>query len=352
MVKAIIRRGKEPAPIEVRTMNDGTARNILRLKPVLRLLDDNARDQDDMCIWIHPKDPAESRIITSDKKAGLLLVYDLDGATVQSVATPKPGNIDLRYNIPLGGHKVDLVAFNQRREENLIKVCIVDPVDGTLRRVDDGSIVTEPGYGSGLFRSPKDGRLYVIKTFKDDGVVEQVELYDGGDGTIQGEPARSWKIGQCEGVAAHDASGTIFISEEKLGIWALGGEPEDAVPGELVARVGENNLTADVEGMAVLPLSDSEGYLLASNQGVDTFNVYRFGDAFQFIGAFAIEGAEHTDGIAVTGAALGDRFPRGIFTCHTVGAEGDVKRCPVLVTSWLEIAQAMGIDPGPELSVR
>lgn len=328
-------------------MNDQSATEIPCLKPVLRLLDDNARDQDDMCIWVHPADPALSRIITSDKKAGLLLVYDLSGATVQSTATPKPGNIDLRYNVRLGGKAVDLVAFNQRREENLVKVYVVDQGDGTLRRVDDGTIVTEPGYGGGLFKSPKDGRLYFIKTFKDDGMVEQVELYDGGDGTIQGEPARSWKIGQCEGVAAHDASGTIFIAEEKMGVWSLGGEPEDPAPGELVARVGENGLTVDIEGMAVLPLSDSEGYLLVSNQGVDIFQVYRFGRAFEFVGAFAVEGAEHTDGIEVSGVALGERFPGGLFTCHTVGAEGGTKRCPVLVTSWLEIAKALGIDPGP-----
>ncbi len=333
-------------------MNINAAEDIPLIKPRLRLLDDMARDQDDMCIWIHPDDPAMSRIIVADKLACLLLVYDLQGATIQSTATPKPGNIDLRYGVPLGGQTVDLVVFNQRQEGSLVKVYVVDAVDGILRRVDDGSIVTEPGYGGGLYRSPRDGRLYFIKTFKDDGIVEQVELYDGGDCTIQAAPARSWETGQCEGVAAHDASGTIFIAEEKLGIWALGGEPIDPAPGKLVARVGENGLAADVEGLAVLPLSDSDGYLLVSNQGVDNFHVYHFGDAFEFLGAFAIEGAEHTDGIDVSGVALDHRFPGGIFTCHTVAAEGGVKRCPVLVTSWLDIAEAMDIDPGPSLDPR
>ncbi len=333
-------------------MNENAAEAIPRIKPVLRLLDDQARDQDDMCIWIHPADRSLSRIIASDKKAGQLFVYDLHGETVQSVATPKPGNIDLRYNVLLGGKTVDLVVFNQRRDGSLIRVYVVDPADSSLRRVDDGSIVTEPGYGGGLFRSPKDGRLYYVKTFKDDGVVEQLELYDGGDGTIQGEPARRWQIGQCEGVAAHDASATLFVAEEKLGVWALSGEPQDPAPGELVARVGENGLAADVEGMAVLPLSDREGYLLVSNQGVDNFHVYRFGDGFEFIGAFAIEGAVHTDGIAVSGVGLDHRFPNGLFTCHAVGAEGEVKRCPVLVTSWKDIADALGIDPGSSLDPR
>jgi len=47
---------------------------IPRLKPTLTLLDDAARDQDDMCIWIHPTVPGRSRIVTSDKKAGRLFV--------------------------------------------------------------------------------------------------------------------------------------------------------------------------------------------------------------------------------------------------------------------------------------
>lgn len=333
-------------------MKDTGDRTVPRLEPVQRLLDKRARDQDDMCIWVHPTDVERSRIITSDKKAGQLFVYDLQGATVQATATPKPGNIDLRYGIRLGRQTVDLVAFNQRLGENLVRIYAVEPADGTLRRVDSGTILTEPGYGGGLYRSPKDRRLYFIKTFKDEGVVEQVELYDGGDGTVQGELVRRWKIGQCEGVAAHDASGRLFVGEEKLGIWALGGEPEDPAPGNLAARVGEHGLVDDVEGLAVLPLSASEGYLLASNQGADTFHVYRFGDGFEFVGAFAIEGAVHTDGIDVTGAALGRRFPHGLFACHAVGREGDVKRCPVLVTPWQDIAGALGIDPGPSLDPR
>jgi 3-phytase len=333
-------------------MYTNAATDVPRLKPRLCLLDDEARDQDDMCIWIHPTDRALSRIITSDKKADRLFVYDLHGVTVQSIPTPKPGNIDLRCGIPLGRGTADLVAFNQRQGESLVKVYAVDPADGTLRRVDDGSIVTDPGYGGCLHRSPRDDRLYFIKTFKDSGIVEQVELFDRGDGVIQGAQARFWEIGQCEGVAAHDASGTIFIAEEKLGVWAVGGDPADPTPGKLAARVGENGLAADVEGLAVLPLSDSEGYLLASNQGADNFHVYRFGDAFEFLGAFAIEGAEHSDGIDVSGVALDHRFPMGIFTCHTVGVAGGVKRCPVLVNSWQDIAEALGIDPGPPLDPR
>ena len=41
--------------------------------------------------------------IASDKQAGKLFVYDLDGTLIQAVAVKHPGNIDLRYGFPLGG---------------------------------------------------------------------------------------------------------------------------------------------------------------------------------------------------------------------------------------------------------
>jgi hypothetical protein len=62
-----------------------------------------ASDQDDMCIWIHP-DPARSTIITSDKGSDKLIVYDLQGNTLQIISLPaKPRNIDVRYNFSLDG---------------------------------------------------------------------------------------------------------------------------------------------------------------------------------------------------------------------------------------------------------
>ena len=69
--------------------------------PVLSLAASGIADQDDMCIWIAP-DASQSIVITSDKGANKLFVYDLAGNTLQTVNVPgKPGNIDIRYNFLL-----------------------------------------------------------------------------------------------------------------------------------------------------------------------------------------------------------------------------------------------------------
>src|SRR5262245_42873205 len=59
--------------------------------------DERARDQDDLCIWVHPTNPAQSAVIAADKAANRLWVYDLTGKTLQSLPAKRPGNIDVRY---------------------------------------------------------------------------------------------------------------------------------------------------------------------------------------------------------------------------------------------------------------
>lgn len=66
------------------------------VRPAAVCLDPAAIDQDDMCLWVHPSDPALSTVIVADKKAYKLFVYDLQGTTLQALDVPKPGNIDLR----------------------------------------------------------------------------------------------------------------------------------------------------------------------------------------------------------------------------------------------------------------
>jgi hypothetical protein len=103
-------------------------------------------DQDDMAFWVHPTDPSLSTIITADKGSGDVYVYDLDGTVLQAALASRPGNIDVRYGIPLGGQCVDLVAFNDR-DEDIIRVYRVEPSTRMLVRVDTGNIVTGSNYG-------------------------------------------------------------------------------------------------------------------------------------------------------------------------------------------------------------
>ena len=315
-----VREGKPARPVEPRV--NCTSRR--------------AGDQDDMCIWLHPADPARSTVIASDKAAGKLFVYDLSGRVVQRIDAAAPGNIDIRYGFPLGAGKVDVVAFNQRTRGYRVRVYAVAANTGRLRRVDNGRITTGPNYGGTLFRSPNTGKLYFLTTSYSAGV-EQYELFDDGTGKVGGRKVRSWKLGLSEGAVGDDEAGKVYVCEESKGVWEIGGEPTDPAPGKLVIRVGRDGLTADVEGIALYHLPGGKGYLLVSSQGNSTFKVYRRSGGHEYVGTFAVAGVGSTDGIDVTNAALAPAFPKGLFACHN----GRRSPCPVVLTPWERIARSI-----------
>jgi len=152
-----------------------------------------------------------------------------------------------------------------------------------------------------------------------------------------------------------------------VGIWKYGAEPTD--PADDASRVlvdsanGGGHLAADVEGLTIYYARGTEGYLLASSQGegspgnplTDTFAVYcREGNNehlmnFRIIanGAAGIDKVSNTDGIAVTSAPLGSRFPKGIFVAQdgsNTGGNQNFKAVP-----WESIATA--ITPGLAIDV-
>ncbi len=297
-----------------------------------------------MCIWVHPTDSSRSTVIASDKYANRVFVYDLEGRTIQSVPARHPGNIDVRYGFPLGGRKVDIVAFNQRDDPRII-VYKVESNTRRLERVDDDRIGTAENYGGTLFRSSRTGKFYFLTTSYS-GLVEQYELADDGRGKIAGRQVRSWRSAFAEAAVADDETGRVYIGEEHRGVREVGGEPDDPTPGALVVKVGENGLTGDVEGLAIYYLPGGKGYLIVSNQGSNNFKVYGRARPHEFLGTFAIRGATDSDGLDVCNANLGPRFPKGLFACHT--GEGN---CPVLLTPWESVAQAVAQAVPPGLKV-
>ena len=307
----------------------------------LTLLDSEAEDQDDMCIWLHPKDSAKSTIIASDKDGAKLFVYDLTGNTLQVVATDgKPGNIDLRYNFNLAGERLDLVGFNDR-DNKLIAIYSVDPETRQLTRVDDGSIATASNYGFCMYRSSQTGQFYAFKTFKSSraGTIAQFELRAEGD-RITGEKVREFELGSTtEGCVCDDETGMAYFAEEDVGIWKIGAEPEAGTAPELIAEVGDSTgLTADVEGLAIYYAAEGSGYLIASSQGAGKFTVLDRRPPHAYRGEFTIDNVKSTDGIDVMSIYLNDNFSQGIFTYHI----GTKSPHGVGVISWEDIADFAG----------
>ena len=266
---------------------------------------------------------------------------------LQTLHVPMPGNIDVRYGFSLNGSVVDLVAVNQRTSGPRILVFRVNAETRTLVRVDDNRILTGRGTGGTLFQSPKNGKLYFVLTSDEDEGrrVRQYELFETAGGRIGGRKVRGWKLGSQEGAVGDDETGKIYIAQEDRGIWEVGGEPTDPTPGRLVIRVGEHGLRADVEGLTIYKRSASTGYLIVSNQSRDAYEVYSRGPAHEHLGHFSVASGHATDGIDVTNMDLGPRFPAGLFACHSEWfVPGAALRCPVLVTSFEQVARAAGLE--------
>lgn len=287
------------------------------VRPVVTLKDPQIRDQDDMCIWRHPTNPALSTIITSDKTAAKLFVYDLEGTTLQVIPVDgKPGNIDLRHGFLLDGKKVDIAGVNERNHSSIF-LFAVDKDTRTLSRVDNGAIETGPNYGFTLYQSPKTGKFYAFTVSKREGNgVEQYELVDDGNGTIAGAKVRTWELGQSEGCVADDETGQLYIAEEDRGIWKVGAEPGDPTPGELIIPLGPHDFVAEVEGLTICYGRNASGYLIASSQGNSQYKIFQREAPHAFIASFQVEGAASTDGIDALNADLGPAFPNGVFTLH------------------------------------
>jgi 3-phytase len=276
---------------------------------------------DDPAVWVHPKDPAQSLIIATQKKRGLH-VYDLSGKRLQVLADGRLNNVDLRQGFKLGGGEVALVAASNRTSKSLA-LYSVDPNTRRLSDVAAGTIATglQDPYGLCMYRSPKNGAFYVFINNADDGMVKQWKLTEQ-RGKVGGQLVRQFAVGsQAEGCVADDEARALYVAEEDVGIWRYSAEPNGGTQRTRVDSTKGGHLKADIEGLAVYQGPHGTGYLIASNQGANDYAVYRREGKNEFIGFFTvagndalgIDGTSETDGIDVSSAALGPAFPNGVF---------------------------------------
>ena len=297
------------------------------VQPRFSLIFDGIEDVDDICIWIHPTDSSLSTVIGADKASDIIVVYDLEGNTLQTfqlLQTPEgseqPGNIDLRYGFPLGDELIDIVVLNQRSVSRGrgFRAYKVDPETRLLTRIDDGAALEHANYGVCLYKSPTTGKFYAFATSSSQGVA-QYELVDNGEGQISFIFVRSWDLKKCEGAVADDELGYVYIAEESTGIWRYDAEPDASIEGTHIAVVGVDGLDSDVEGVAIYYARDGGGYIIASSQGNDTFAVYDRLPPHAYVKTFDVADAKDSDGVEVTNVDLGPAFPYGLFICHTDG---------------------------------
>lgn len=290
----------------------------------------NGGDGDDPAVWIHPTQPDQSRIITTTKSQGGegFGVFDLEGKLLQHSTAAKPNNVDIIYRLPAGNRSIDL-AYAACRGDNTL--CLVEVTsDGSLKNITGGTQALpedyEP-YGSCTYLSSKTGKQYLFVNNKKAEYL-QYELSATTDGALQTNLVRNFtggSGGQVEGCVADEAAGYIFLGEEPSGIWRYEAEPDASNDGFQFAKIGDNGLHADVEGMTLVTAKNGTGgYILVSSQGISAYFVYERSPPHNYVTTFTIvdneeKGIDHvtnTDGLTAVPNKLNADFPYGLIVTH------------------------------------
>ncbi|WP_160712577.1 phytase [Chitinophaga solisilvae] len=277
-------------------------------------------DSDDPAIWVNKADSSKSLIIGTDKNSdGALYVYNLEGKIVKKVdGLKRPNNVDIAYGLLLNNEPVD-IAVTTERETNKLRIYRLPemtPVDNGGIEVFTGEAARGP-MGISLYTRPADKAIFAIVSRKSGpatGYLWQYQLTDS-NGHVTGTLVR--KFGtysgkkEIESVAVDNELGYVYYSDEQTGVRRYHADP--AKGDTELALFGAGDFKVDNEGISIYKTTDSTGYILVSDQDVNSFNVYDRAAAKPVLLARVPVSAINSDGSDVLNVNLGPQFPNGIF---------------------------------------
>jgi 3-phytase len=245
----------------------------------------------DAVIWSNPTDASRSVILGANGEAGVD-VFGLDGRRLASHAKVQLDLIGLSAEFSLRG-KPEAVIVGYDRKAGALAAFVFDSASLGLTPVSARTLnVDSEVNGLCTFRSPTTGSRFVFVA-TDDGHLNQWELYER-DGKVDGRVARTLPIGVGAGYCTVDErTATVYVTEETVGIWKLPAEPETDAERQVVDLVGpRGHLAEEVKGIAVYPLGEKGGYLLAADVAAGRINVYTIDS--KFVGSFGVNAQAST----------------------------------------------------------
>ena len=306
---------------------------------------------DDPAIWINSQEPAESLVLGTDKRSGLG-VYDLDGNLIQFLPSGRLNNVDLRQGVTIGDWQGDLVAATNRSDDTVVLFKIISGSVTELGRFD--AALTEP---YGICMGTISDQVVVTVTHKT-GEARLFAVTQVGEGQVLADLLTEITFdSQLEGCVHDDPLNQLFVGEEERGIWRVPVSLTDtglthATPLLIDEVEGPTGLAMDVEGLTLYPIGETDGYLIASSQGNNSFAVYERGGENNFLGRFriadnpdtGIDGAQETDGIDATPVALGPDFPLGVLIVQDGLNDPSDDKQNFKIVDWREIKNALDLD--------
>ena len=281
-------------------------------------------DTDDPAIWINHENPEQSIIFGTDKDTdGAIYAFDLDGKVIESKTIrglKRPNNVDIRQDFKINDSvSIDIMAFTEREREQVRLFSIPDmqALDGGGFPVFQDEIEKEfrLPMGISLFKSPKDGSLYAIvgrKNGPEDDYLHQFKIEFTNDQVTFTLVRKFGKYSgqkEIEAIAVDDALGFIYYSDETFGVRKYHAEPH--MGNEEINIFGGDTFKRDNEGIAIVALEGTNGYIIVSNQQAETFNVFSR-DTNQFLKEINLN-TKQTDGCDVVAIPLNSTFKSGLF---------------------------------------
>lgn len=234
---------------------------------------------DGAVIVTDPGDPSRSLILAGAEGAGIE-VFDLAG---RRVATHKVGNIralDLRADSAPGGGQLLAALDGKDNAPKLFRVGAGGvPAPLALAGITPAMTVT----GLCLSRSHRDGTLYLFLV-GDKGEIEQWGLSADAAGAMSGRIARRWSLGSEVGYCAADDRGSVYFSQEAVGVWRFAAEPEAEITPEIVDIVRLGHITEEAKGVGIA----ADGRLLVSDAKANRLNIYDPADDYAYLGSVVL----------------------------------------------------------------
>lgn len=161
----------------------------------------------------------------------------------------------------------------------------------------DGITPAMNAVGLCLSRSHRDGALTLF-LLGDRGGIEQWSLSTNRAGGMTGRIARRRSLGSEVGYCAAADCGSVYVSQEVVGVWRFAAEPEAEIVPEIVDIVRLGQLSEEAKGVAVA----SDGRLLVSDANANRLNIYDPATDLAYLGSvlFAAGTDKVEDGGSVT----------------------------------------------------
>ncbi len=346
----------------------------------------NEGQADDVAIWVHPTDPAKSRVIAAVKGAGVY-VYDLQCKRLQTfnpLQNPNLpleyiNNIDLRYDVRWGNKTVDLAVGSDEEARQMFFFTIspdgvVEFVASPMELKPANGLKAIPKFvthGMCMYKDLNDNTLYLISNQEDPGISVQWRVDADGSGKPTIQQVRQIFMGKktiTEACVADDEWAVIYITDEHNVIWKVPARPQrhprsgysnkvEEVGTKLMdSQIGGLYMRDSIEGMSIYYGPNGTGYLIAQNEADSGDGDHCCAAIFDrlsnnYIMSFhvqasgSIDALFSPDGLDVSNVFLGSNYPGGIFITHDdanmspTGAEAGAN---FKFISWQDVVEASG----------